>query len=159
MKMEERKFGIHPLCHSWPGSDRVHCHGSWIWRTGSSDEFNVLSVIVAIATMTAGSALLMWIGERITENGVGNGISIVLLINILSTIPDDMSTLYDQIPERKERASSSCDCCHHCGSYRCHGCILLSFFRTLREEFRFSIPRRCREEDGWRPVLKHSVEG
>ena len=36
----------------------------------------------------------MWIGERITENGVGNGISIVLLINILSSLPDDMSTLY-----------------------------------------------------------------
>ena len=61
---------------------------------GLLHEFNVLSVIVAIATMTAGSALLMWIGERITENGVGNGISIVLLINILSSLPDDMSTLY-----------------------------------------------------------------
>ena len=61
---------------------------------GLLHEFNALSVIVAIATMTAGSALLMWIGERITENGVGNGISIVLLINILSSLPDDMSTLY-----------------------------------------------------------------
>ena len=61
---------------------------------GLLHEFNVLSVIVAIATMTAGSALLMWIGERITEKGVGNGISIVLLINILSSLPDDMSTLY-----------------------------------------------------------------
>lgn len=61
---------------------------------GLLHEFNVLSVIVAIVTMTAGSALLMWIGERITENGVGNGISIVLLINILSSLPDDMSTLY-----------------------------------------------------------------
>ena len=57
-------------------------------------EFNVLSVIVAVATMTAGSALLMWIGERITENGVGNGISIVLLFNIISSLPDDISTLY-----------------------------------------------------------------
>ena len=34
-------------------------------------DFNAGSVIVAVATMTAGSALLMWIGERITENGVG----------------------------------------------------------------------------------------
>ena len=57
-------------------------------------EFNALSVIVAVATMTAGSALLMWIGERITENGVGNGISIVLLFNIISSLPDDISTLY-----------------------------------------------------------------
>ena len=38
----------------------------------------------------------MWIGERITEKGVGNGISIVLLINIVSRIPDDFVTLYTQ---------------------------------------------------------------
>lgn len=57
-------------------------------------DFNAGSVIVAVATMTAGSALLMWIGERITENGVGNGISIVLLFNIVSSLPDDINTLY-----------------------------------------------------------------
>ena len=44
--------------------------------------------------MTTGSALLMWIGEQITEKGVGNGISIVLLFNILSSVPSDMRTLY-----------------------------------------------------------------
>ncbi len=57
-------------------------------------DFNAGSIIVAVATMTAGSALLMWIGERITENGVGNGISIVLLFNIVSSLPDDINTLY-----------------------------------------------------------------
>lgn len=57
-------------------------------------QFNAGSIIVAVATMTAGSALLMWIGERITENGVGNGISIVLLFNIVSSLPDDINTLY-----------------------------------------------------------------
>lgn len=59
-------------------------------------EFNAVSVVVAIAAMTAGSALLMWIGERITENGVGNGISIVLLFNIISSIPEDGMTLYSR---------------------------------------------------------------
>lgn len=38
----------------------------------------------------------MWIGERITEHGVGNGISIVLVINIISRIPEDLMTLYTQ---------------------------------------------------------------
>ena len=52
--------------------------------------------IVVIAAMTAGSAFLMWIGEEITEHGVGNGISIVLLINNVSRIPDDFVTLFDQ---------------------------------------------------------------
>ncbi|MCC8059849.1 MAG: preprotein translocase subunit SecY [Clostridiales bacterium] len=51
-------------------------------------------IIIAVATMTAGSAFLMWIGERITENGVGNGISIVLLFNIISSLPQDINTLY-----------------------------------------------------------------
>ena len=56
--------------------------------------YNVGSIIVCIVTMTTGSALLMWIGERITENGVGNGISVVLLFNILSSLPDDLGALY-----------------------------------------------------------------
>ncbi|MCI8578911.1 MAG: preprotein translocase subunit SecY [Lachnospiraceae bacterium] len=57
-------------------------------------DYNAWSVIVAVATMTAGSAFLMWIGERITENGIGNGISIVLLFNIISSLPEDVNTLY-----------------------------------------------------------------
>ena len=54
----------------------------------------VSSIVVVVAALTGGSALLMWIGERITENGVGNGISIVLLINIISGMPNDFATLY-----------------------------------------------------------------
>lgn len=56
----------------------------------------IASIIVVIAAVTAGSAVLMWIGERITENGIGNGISIVLLVNIISRIPEDMVVLYEQ---------------------------------------------------------------
>ena len=41
-----------------------------------------------------GQCPALWIGEQITEKGVGNGISIVLLFNILSSVPDDMKTLY-----------------------------------------------------------------
>ena len=55
-----------------------------------------LTVIMVVATLTAGSAVLMWIGERITEKGVGNGISIVLTINIISRIPEDLGTLWEQ---------------------------------------------------------------
>ena len=53
-------------------------------------------ILTAIAAMVAGSAVLMWIGEQITEKGVGNGISIVLLINIVSRIPQDMTALYQK---------------------------------------------------------------
>ncbi len=55
----------------------------------------VLTSIVIVAILTAGSALLMWIGETITEKGVGNGISIVLLINIISRIPEDFVHLFE----------------------------------------------------------------
>ena len=54
-------------------------------RQGLLLDYNAWNVIVAIVTMTTGSALLMWIGEQITDKGVGNGISIVLLFNILSS--------------------------------------------------------------------------
>ena len=57
---------------------------------------NFTSVVVAVATLTAGSAMLMWIGEQITSKGVGNGISIVLLFNILSSIPDDIKSLFKE---------------------------------------------------------------
>ena len=53
------------------------------------------SVITVVAALTAGSTFLMWIGERITEKGVGNGTSIVLMVNILSRIPSDINTLFD----------------------------------------------------------------
>ena len=56
-----------------------------------------MNIIMVIFTLTAGSAVLMWIGERITEKGVGNGISIVLTINIISRMPNDIGTLYHQL--------------------------------------------------------------
>ena len=61
---------------------------------GFSTLHYIASIIVVVAALTAGSAMLMWLGERITENGVGNGISIVLLINIISSMPSDFATLY-----------------------------------------------------------------
>lgn len=65
-------------------------------RQGLLEEFNALDIITVIAALTAGSAFLMWIGERITEHGVGNGISIVLIINIISRMPQDFAKLYEQ---------------------------------------------------------------
>ena len=44
--------------------------------------------IVIIATFTAGSALLMWLGEQITEFGIGNGISMILFVSIISRFPN-----------------------------------------------------------------------
>ena len=70
-------------------------------RQGFLEEYNFVNAAIVVLTMTAGSAFLMWIGERITEKGVGNGISIVLLINILSRVPSDLTTLYEKFIKGK----------------------------------------------------------
>ena len=69
-------------------------------------EFNFVNAAIVVLTLTAGSAFLMWIGERITEKGVGNGISIVLVINIVSRIPNDMTSLFEQFVKDKPIASA-----------------------------------------------------
>ncbi len=75
-------------------------------RQGLLVEFNFVNAAIVVLTLTAGSAFLMWIGERITEKGVGNGISIVLVINIISRIPNDMYTLFEQFVKGKSLASA-----------------------------------------------------
>ena len=64
-------------------------------RQGLLKEYNFVNAAIVVLTLTAGSAFLMWIGERITEKGVGNGISVVLLYNIISRLPDDAITIYE----------------------------------------------------------------
>ena len=67
-----------------------------LYRGGNLMHNNALDVIMVVAALTAGSTILMWMGEQITDKGVGNGISIILLINIISTIPNDFRLLYDK---------------------------------------------------------------
>ncbi len=52
------------------------------------------NLIVIIASFTAGSAFLMWVGEKITVRGIGNGISVILAVNIISQLPSDFINLY-----------------------------------------------------------------
>ncbi len=56
----------------------------------------VWTIICNVLVLTAGAVLVMWMGEQITEHGVGNGISIILLINIVSSMPADFISLYEQ---------------------------------------------------------------
>lgn len=67
-----------------------------LYRGGNLMHNNALDVVMVVTALTAGSSLLMWMGEQITDKGVGNGISIILLINIISTIPNDFKLLYDK---------------------------------------------------------------
>lgn len=72
---------------------------------GVIDNYNFWTVAFIVVILTAGSAIVMWLGERATEKGVGNGISVILLINIVSTMPNDLKNLYTQFMKEfmKER--------------------------------------------------------
>ena len=61
-----------------------------------------LGYLLIIVTLTTGSAFVMWLGERITDYGVGNGISIILLINIVSRMPSDFADLYTKFVKGKD---------------------------------------------------------
>ena len=70
-------------------------------RSGLLYHYNFMSVAVIVITLTAGSTFVMWLGERITEKGIGNGISIILLINIVSRMPNDFYNLYEMFVKGK----------------------------------------------------------
>lgn len=76
-------------------------------RQGLIPDMSILNVVSVVAALTAGSAFLMWVGERITEKGVGNGISIVLMINILSRVPQDLLTLFERFIKGKTVAKGT----------------------------------------------------
>lgn len=80
-------------------------------RQGYLIKYDVLHVICAVTALTAGSAFLMWVGERITENGIGNGISIVLVINIISRLPEDLAALFNQFVFGKAPATAVLAAC------------------------------------------------
>lgn len=63
---------------------------------------SALTVIIVIISLTAGCTFVMWLGERITERGIGNGISIILLINIVSRMPQDFMSLYEMFVKGKD---------------------------------------------------------
>jgi preprotein translocase subunit SecY len=64
--------------------------------TGGIDlipDYTPRNVIIIVVTMTAGTALLMWFGELITQRGIGNGMSLLIFISIISQIPSQLVIL------------------------------------------------------------------
>ena len=58
---------------------------------------DILSVFVVAIILTAGTCLLMWIGEQITAYGIGNGISLIIFAGIVARLPDGLQTIYQYI--------------------------------------------------------------
>ncbi len=62
--------------------------------------------VVAVTAMSAGSVLLMWFGELITEQGIGNGISLLIFAGIISQLPQTLSTLGQSLLDTSSGAMS-----------------------------------------------------
>lgn len=72
------------------------------YREGLLQGADFVALCTIIIALTAGSCIVMWLGERISDNGIGNGISIILLINIVSRMPSDFANLYEQFVKGKD---------------------------------------------------------
>src|SRR4051812_30606863 len=70
-----------------------HGGGGLLGRRGNPTNLDVLPnftvprVLLVVLTLTAGTALLMWMGELITQRGVGNGMSLLIFASVVSTLP------------------------------------------------------------------------
>jgi len=58
---------------------------------------SALSIVITVITLTAGTAFLMWLGELITERGIGNGISLIIFAGIVAGLPGALTTLYQYL--------------------------------------------------------------
>ena len=66
-------------------------------KTGAIDHPGIASFLVIAISLTAGTAMLMWIGEMITENGIGNGISLIIFCGIVARIPQQIVGVGEEI--------------------------------------------------------------
>ena len=66
---------------------------------------NAGRLVLIVVTLTAGTVLLMWMGEQITKRGIGNGISLLIFASILDRAPPGISAWIER--RRRSRSSSS----------------------------------------------------
>lgn len=71
------------------------------WLAGQHIALNpdALFYVTAVVTLVTGTMFLMWLGEQMTEKGIGNGISLIIFSGIVSSMPNAMATVFQQIKE------------------------------------------------------------
>lgn len=72
----------------------IQATGLYFGLKGAVENPGILSYIVIVLTFTAGTAFLMWLGEQITDKGVGNGISMIIFAGIVSSVPSMIYGMY-----------------------------------------------------------------
>lgn len=77
----------------------------WLWRSGAASGYPaneglpVLFLLATTATLVAGSIFIMWLGEQITEHGIGNGVSLIIFIGIVARLPEYWSNTQQLVSE------------------------------------------------------------
>jgi preprotein translocase subunit SecY len=66
-------------------------------RTGVLEVPSILSLIPITLSLTAGTAFLMWLGEQITDKGIGNGVSLIIFAGIMARVPYDITKTWDAL--------------------------------------------------------------
>ena len=66
-------------------------------RSATTQGAGILFYVTTVIALTTGTMFLMWLGERITENGIGNGISMLIMIGILSRFPSSLNSMWSSI--------------------------------------------------------------
>jgi preprotein translocase subunit SecY len=75
----------------------IQALGLTLAMTGVLTDDSAFVVILVVTVITAGTALLIWMGESITDKGIGNGVSLIIFISIISKIPGSITTVSDGI--------------------------------------------------------------
>ncbi|MDD4570985.1 MAG: preprotein translocase subunit SecY [Clostridia bacterium] len=71
--------------------------GMCVYLKGAFVNTNLFHMTVVVVTLTAGTAFLMWLGELITEKGIGNGISLIIFAGIVTRFPSDIKNIYQYL--------------------------------------------------------------
>ncbi len=65
------------------------------------DQFDAAHISLIVLTLTAGTAMIMWMGELITQRGIGNGMSILIFTSVISRLPQEGTAIYQQAGQLK----------------------------------------------------------
>jgi len=82
-----QSFGLSYLFHNGGGGFGSPQNTSGLDLFGGDQNFNMQRISLVVLTLVAGTALLMWMGELITQRGIGNGMSLLIFASVVSTMP------------------------------------------------------------------------
>ena len=104
---------MHPLAHGGAGAFQSFAAAVALQNGGLVLQPGFTWLFTATVTMTTGTMFLMWLGEQITERGVGNGISMIILAGIVAGLPGAVGSTVGQVSTRRNAGPVRAAAGHH----------------------------------------------